>query len=221
MRRRRERECHDRGKSQPTHEDGKVAVGPADVATLWAVGSIRAKRLVLPVLALVLSAVAGGCGGGGGASDDTRSATRWADGFCSAIASWRGSLSSTVASLRSGSLTADAVTSAVNDAGDATKKLGSKLRKLGAPDTKSGQRAKQQVDDLAGRLENEVGTIAAVVKQASGGAGVLTAIAVGSRTLARMRTEVTRTLERLRRLDNGALTNGFLQADACNRLFAA
>jgi len=186
-----------------------------------AVGSITAKRLVLPVLALALSGVAGGCGGGGGSNDDTRSATRWANGFCSAIASWKGSLSSTIGSLQGGALTSNAVTSAVSDASDATKKLGSTLRKLGAPDTKSGQRAKEQVDDLAGRLEHEVGTIAAAVKQASGGAGVLEAIAVGSQTLARMRTEVTRTLERLRRLDNGALTNGFLQADACNRLFGS
>jgi hypothetical protein len=109
----------------------------------------------------------------------------------------------------------------VNGAYDATKKLGSNLRKLGAPDTKSGRRAKQQVDELAAQLENEVGTIATAVKRAYGGAGVLNAIAVGSETLARMRTQVTRTLERLRRLDNGPLTTGFLQARACNRLFGS
>jgi hypothetical protein len=184
-------------------------------------GSIRARHLVLAVLAVALAGVAGGCGGGGGRSDDTRSATRWANGFCSAIAAWKGSLRSAVGSLESGSLTSDAVTSAVNDADHATKKLAARLRRLGAPATDSGRQAKQQVDDLATRLEDEVGTIAAAVRRASGGTGVLEAIAVGSETLARMRTQVTGTLERLKRLDTGPLASGFLQADACNRLLGS
>jgi len=106
----------------------------------------------------------------------------------------------------------------VRSADGATRKLGTSLRKLGAPDTPSGQRAKQIVGTLAGRLEAEVGTIAAAVRKASGAAGVLEAVAAGGATLAKMRTQVTRALDRLQRLDNGPLANGFLDARSCNHL---
>ena len=167
----------------------------------------------------VLAVAVAGCGGGSG--HDTRAATSWANGFCSAVSSWKGSLESTVGSLQNGTFSADAVKSAVNGADDATRTLGRDLRKLGAPDTPSGQRAKQAVDTLAARLQTEVGRIAAAVRNASGAAGVLKAVTVGSSTLAKMRTQVTRTLLRLRRLDNGPLTNGFLQASSCKRLFGS
>src|SRR5581483_224625 len=117
---------------------------------------------LIAVLALVLA----GCGGG--SSDRSSSATSWANGFCSAVSSWTGSLGSTVRSLQAGDLSAASVRSAVRSADGATRKLGTSLRKLGAPDTPSGQRAKQIVGTLAGRLEAEVGTIAAAVRKASG-----------------------------------------------------
>jgi len=170
-------------------------------------------RFVIPLLMFALA----GCGGG--SKSDSRSAASWADGFCSSISAWKGSLSASVGSLQGGTFSADAVKSAVNDADDATTKLGGDLRSLGAPDTASGQRAKQLVGALAAQLETEVGTIAAAVRKASDAPGVLNAVTVGGNTLAKMRTQVTRTLLRLRRLDNGPLTNAFLQAGSCKRLF--
>jgi hypothetical protein len=170
------------------------------------------RLLGLLVVAVLLSAC------GSGSNHDKQSATTWANGVCSAVGAWRGSLSSTVGSLETGAFSGASVKSAVSRVDGATRRLGRSLRRLGAPDTPSGQQAKRQVDALAVRLEGEVGRIVAAVRKTSGAVGVLDAVTVGAGTLGRMRTQVTNTLGRLRRLDGGPLASGFLDASSCSHL---
>ena len=107
-----------------------------------------------------VSLIAAGCGGSSDStSTDASPTSEWADGLCSAINTWTASISSIGDTIKSGDISKDSLTSAVDDAKSATETLTSDLEGLGKPDTEAGQEAKDSIDKLSTDLQAEVKTI--------------------------------------------------------------
>jgi hypothetical protein len=173
-------------------------------------GGISGRSLVVALLA----ALAAGCGGG-----DEDSATEWADGVCSAITSWSGSVTSTTDSLQAGSLTADGLGTSVDEFESATNDFVDELRELGTPETDAGSQAKESLDELAGSIEDSVSQITAAVDDVSGVSGLLNAVSEVSAALSTMSTDVSSTYSELKSLDpGGELEQAFRDADSCDGL---
>jgi ABC-type transporter Mla subunit MlaD len=170
--------------------------------------------LVIGLLAVSLAAGCGGDDGGGGSST-----TEWADGVCSAITTWSESITSTADSLRGGNLTEDELRNAVDDFESATSDFVDDLTGLEAPDTESGEQAKESLDELSANVEQNVSTMKSAVDDASGTSGVLEAISTVSATLSTMGKQLSAMFTELEQLDpGGELERAFSDADSCDEL---
>jgi ABC-type transporter Mla subunit MlaD len=170
--------------------------------------------LVIGLLAVSLATGCGGDDGGGGASS-----TEWADGVCSAITTWSQSITSTAESLRGGNLSEDELRNAVDDFESATSDFVDDLRGLGAPDTESGEQAKESLDELSGNVEENVSRMRSAVDDVSGASGVLEAITTVSATLSTMGQQLSATFTELEQLDaGGELERAFSDTDSCDEL---
>ena len=168
------------------------------------------------VIVAVAALVAAGCGG---SSNDTTPSDTWASGVCSAISTWKTSLTSIETTVKSGGVTKDSLNAGVTQATDATKTLADSLKKLGKPDTQSGQQAKVDIDQLSTELNANVKTIQDAISNASGVSGVLTAVSTASSTLVTMGNEVSTTLTNLQKLDpKGEIEQAFKQSASCKSL---
>jgi len=170
----------------------------------------------LPLVALVL--LAGGCGG----DDDEDSATAWADDVCTAVKEWTGSLSDSLQSVQSvNPLTdpdgaRDTLDSAAEDATDATRSFVDTLKDIGAPDTDSGDEAKQALDELGDSLREGVDELQQDIDDSSNVAGAFSAVA---NTLQTLQNEFVTTFSQLEQLDaQGELEDAFENADSCDSL---
>jgi ABC-type transporter Mla subunit MlaD len=170
--------------------------------------------LVIGLLAVSLAVGCGGDDGGGGSST-----TEWADGVCSAITTWSESITSTADSLRGGNPTEGELRNAVDDFESATSNFVDDLRGLGAPDTESGEQAKESLDELSGNVEENVSRMKSAVDDASGASEVLEAISTVSATLSTMGQQLSATFTELEQLDaGGELERAFSDADSCDEL---
>src|SRR5215475_6357107 len=113
----------------------------------------------LAALLVALALIGAGCG-----KSKPKTPTNWANGFCSALSTWKTSMTSAVDSLQSGNVTKDSVKTATDDAKNATKKLTDDLKKLGRPNTTAGAQAQQTADQLSNQLSDGVDTIQTTVK---------------------------------------------------------
>ena len=171
--------------------------------------------LLLPVLAVAL--LAAGCGG---SDDETSGASDWANSVCSAVSSWKTSVSSSRpgGSIQGGNLSENSLESAVDDVTDATKTLADDLKDAGRPDTADGQKAKGVVDQLAGEIEDGAQKIGDAVDDASGG---LHRGDLDDHRNPRHdgRSEVGAAVDQLEQLDPaGELNDAFSNADECSSL---
>jgi phage-related protein len=167
------------------------------------------------VVALLAAFLASGCGGG----KDENSATAWADDVCSAATTWRDSITSTTDSLSGGNLSENGLTSAVDDIKSATSDFVDDVRGLGAPDTESGEQAKESLDKLADAADENLSTIQSAVDDASGVSGVMQAVTAISTALSTMASQVSSTVAELKQLDaGGELEAAFNDADSCKDL---
>ncbi len=171
----------------------------------------------LLVLGLLAVSLATGCGGDDGGSGS--SATEWADGLCSSITTWTASITSTGESLRGGNLNEDSLKSAVDDLESATNDFVDDLRGLEAPDTESGDQAKESLDQLSDTVEENVSTMRNAVDDASGVSELVEAATAVSGALSAMGTELSATFSELQQLDpGGELEQAFSDADSCDEL---
>jgi hypothetical protein len=172
------------------------------------------RLLLLPVLATAL--LAAGCGG---SDDETSGASDWANSVCSALTTWKTSVSAAVTSVQGGNLSENSLESAVDDVSDATSTLADDLKDAGRPDTDDGQQAKDVVDQLADEVETGVQTIGDALDDASGGTGLLQAITTISGTLATMGDQVRAAVDQLEQLDPaGELNDALKNAEDCSSL---
>jgi hypothetical protein len=178
---------------------------------------LRAHFLAVALVALAI--LAAGCGGGGGGSDETKSTTEWADGVCSAINTWTDSIRTAGQSLSSGNLSKESLKTAASDVQDATKTLKDDLDNLGKPDTDTGDKAKESIDELSSNIGEGVDKIENTVKGASGANEALTAITTVGQTLQTMGNQVKSTVNELEQLDpGGELDQAFKNASSCSSL---
>jgi hypothetical protein len=179
-------------------------------------------------LAVVSAAtlLAAGCGGDDGASGTgTGSATQtasgaedWASSLCQAVTSWNGAITSAGAALQADP-SEESLRSAAEDVQRATETLADDLRGLGAPDTESGEQAREAVDGLATELDQGLDQIQGAADAATDVSGALSAVSVISNTLMTLGDRVRSTVGRLAATDaQGELADAFRQAEACNGL---
>jgi hypothetical protein len=177
------------------------------------------RRFLVPAVVAAAALAAAGCGGSSSSSSDTTPTNQWADSLCSSITTWTSSLSSIVGNLQSGGLTKDSLQTAVDDAKTATDEFTTSLGKLGRPETKSGQKAQDSVNQLSSEIQSDLTTIEDAVNGASGVSGVLNAVTVTKGTLTKAGTQVTDTLTGFQNLDaKGELEAAFKQSGSCKKL---
>lgn len=179
------------------------------------------KRSFLAATVAGAALLAAGCGDSSDSSSstDTSPTTEWADGLCSAITTWTTSITSIVDPIKSGDISEDSLTTAVDDAKSATETLTSDLEGLGTPDTEAGQKAKDTVDKLSTDLKTEVATIESELDGASGIAGYIAVAPAIATSLGKMGTDVTSTITTLQGLDaKGELESAFNDASSCSDL---
>jgi hypothetical protein len=170
----------------------------------------------VPLLALLAGALLAGCGG---SDDETSGASEWASSVCSAATTWTESVSAAAASLQGGNLSENNLENAVDDVTDATKTFADELQDVGQPDTEDGQQAKDALDQLGKDVEDGVQELEDAVDSASGGTGLLDAIAQISSTLATMSRQVTGVVDELEQLDPaGELDDALNNAAECSSL---
>ena len=174
----------------------------------------------MPAVVAAAALAAAGCGGSSSSSgSDTTPTNEWADSLCSSITTWTSSLSSIAGDLQSGGLTKDSLQTAVDNAKTATDDFTTSLGNLGRPDTESGQKAQDSVNQLSSEIQSDLTTIEDAVNGASGVSGVLNAVTVTKSTLSKAGTQVSDTLTGFQDLDaKGELEAAFKQSDSCKKL---
>ena len=98
-------------------------------------------------MALTLAMVAAGCGG---SKSETTPTEKWAGDLCSAVGTWRTSITSIASSVQTNGVTKDSLTNALERAKSDTKKLTDDLKGLGRPNTQAGKEARTMVADVVG-----------------------------------------------------------------------
>ena len=182
-------------------------------------GVLRRLFLFLPVAVAVV--LAAGCGGGGnsGSSTQAMDPSEWANSLCGSIDTWATSIRSAASSLQCGNVTKDSLQNTANGVKDATNTLADDIKGLGKPNTQSGQKAKQDLDQLSDEYKSEVQSMQDEVKNASGAKGTLTAVSKVSSTLVTMGSQLQSTFGQLQKLDaKGELNTAFKNASNCKKL---
>lgn len=176
-------------------------------------------RQAVAFIALVasLALVAAGCGG----SDESSTASstvEWADGLCTAITSWKDELEQIGAQFTDlSSLSQQGLDEAANDVRKANETLVDDLESLGAPDTESGQEAKNAIDGLATTVEADLSEIEDTVDGISGITGIPAAAVTISSALSSMASASSSTIQTIEDADvKGELQDAFEQADSCS-----
>jgi uncharacterized protein YoxC len=169
------------------------------------------------VVSLVAVSLAAGCGGDDDGSSGT-STSEWADGLCTAINDWTGSLTEATDSLRE-SPSVDGLKSAVDDLQAATGTFVDEVKGLGTPDTESGEQAKDAIDQLADDVDGEVDEMKSAADDVSSLSGVPEALSTISGSLASIGQQVSSALSDVGQVDpGGELQDAFEQSDACQDL---
>lgn len=172
-----------------------------------------ARLLVAGCLAVALLAGCGGDDDGGGGS----SATDWADGLCSAITEWTESVQTTSDSLKAGNLSEDSLRDAAEDIKSATEEFVDDVRGLGAPETDSGEEAKEELDQLADSVDENVKDIEDAVDGDGGSLGAT--VGAVTEALSAMGQQLAATFTALEGLDpGGELEDAFRDAESCDEL---
>jgi hypothetical protein len=175
--------------------------------------------VALAGLVVSMAVVAVGCGG----DDESASATgtaEWAEGFCGAITTWSNALEEATDDLRSlDSLSRDNFEQAADDIRAATETFGDDLRDLGAPDTESGDDARQAVDDFAETLDDDTADIESAVDDVSGITEIPAAVTDITAALSSMNAAFSSMLATIREGDAAdELETALEDADACSDL---
>ena len=163
---------------------------------------------------LAFALLAAGCGSSKSAQTTTTSSTvDWANGVCSAVTTYKNSLTSTATTLV-GNPSKSGLQDAVDQAKSATDTFISTTKNLGKPDTNAGQQAKSTLDTLSSQLDANVTTI-----QSATGSGLLAGISKATGALATAQTQITTAFDQLKGLDaKGELGDAFSQASSCSSL---
>jgi hypothetical protein len=173
---------------------------------------VISRRVSLAALLASLAVLAAGCG----KSSKPPTPADWANGVCSALTTWKTSITSAVDSVKSGNVSKDSVKSAADDAKNATNKLTDDLKKLGKPNTAAGAQAQQTVDQLSTQVSDGVDTIETSVKNISSVSSALDAVTTVNSTLKTLGDDISTAFKTLSGLQPGSeLQKAFQSAPDC------
>lgn len=181
-------------------------------------------KLLVATGVAALAVAAAGCGGSDNASDTTTTeatpAAEWADGFCTAISTWKTDVTSVKDEFTDlSSFSEDSLKSATDDIQTATDQLVENLKSIGAPDTESGQEVKDSIDELASTLDTQLADIQTSVDDASGLTALPGAIQDVLSSLSAMSTAFSSTLSTIGDADvQGELKDALEASPACDDL---
>jgi len=151
--------------------------------------------LATAIASLALALVAAGCGGSD-ESSSTSPTEEWASSFCTAVTTWKDSLTSVTEQFSSpSSLTSEALTDAANDAKSSTETLVDDLKGLGAPDTEGGEAVRTSIDELSSTVESEVAKIESAAEGVSGLAELPSAITSITTSISAMSSALSSTVQ--------------------------
>lgn len=176
--------------------------------------ALRPALAMLVLLGALL--VAAGCGGS--SSSSSESPDQWASGFCSSVTTWKDSVKSAGNELKSNP-SKDSLSTTVDDIKSASDTLVSDLKDLGKPNTKQGQDAKDEVDQLSSELNDDVDQMKGDVKNVSGVRDVPTAVQSVRTTLSTMKNQVNSAVTKLGQANpDGELKQAFQDSSDCDSL---
>jgi hypothetical protein len=177
-------------------------------------------RLLVAAAVAVLAGAAAGCGGGDESSSTTEAtpASQWADGFCTAVATWTDALTGATDQFTDLSSFSEAgLQSAADDVTSATETLVEDLKGLGAPDTESGEEVKASIDELSSTVETELDAIQTTVADTSGITELPGAAQEIASALSAMSSAFSSTLSQLEDADvQGELKDALESSSACD-----
>jgi len=163
------------------------------------------RKLLVAISVAALAISAAGCGGSDESSSETTEpapASEWADGFCTAITTWTGALTSVKDQFTDlSSFSEEGLQTAADDVKTATDTLVEDLKGLGAPDTESGEEVKSSLDELSTTLETELDAIQTTADETSGITEVPGAAQDIASALAAMSTAFSSTLSTIESAD--------------------
>jgi methyl-accepting chemotaxis protein len=169
------------------------------------------------MLVALAVALAAGCGG-----DDENAAEAWADSVCSSIGDWRTDVDENIQELSEnpGAISADSLRAAADESLESTQSLVDELRGLGAPDTESGEQAREELEQLLESLEERVERVREAAEAADEGvAEIVAVIASVSNEVQGAADDARETLNELREIDPGGdLEQAFQDTDSCESL---
>jgi hypothetical protein len=178
---------------------------------------MRTRRILATVVLGSVLALAAGCGG-----DDEASAEGWADDVCGSVGDWRAEIESIVQGLVSADTSVDDVQSGVEAGVEATQELRDELADLDAPETESGEEAKQAIDSFADDVAAAADDVRAQVEALPEGQSpteLLSSLAAIAESLESLRTDAEQTLDEIRDIDPGSeLEQGVDSAESCDEL---
>jgi hypothetical protein len=171
-------------------------------------------RTLGAAVVVAVALLAAGCGSSKSAGTTTTSSTvEWANSVCSAVATYKGSLTDATKSL-TGNISKSGLQDAADQVKSATDTFVSTTKSLGKPDTEAGKQAKTTLDTLSSQLDADVSAV-----QSATGSGVLAAVSSISATLVTAQKQITTAFDQLQGLDaKGELSDAFSQASACSSL---
>jgi polyhydroxyalkanoate synthesis regulator phasin len=174
-------------------------------------------RLLVPLAALLLlPAVLAGCG----SSDNSSAEATWAQGFCSALGTWKTSVETagkTLADVKN--LSKTTAEQSVTDISDANAKLVDDLNALGKPPGSAAPEAKATLQDLGTQLKHSADQVKAAMKGVTSPQDLLTAVSAMATTASATATAVSETITKLESLDaSDKWKQAFDDSDACTSL---
>jgi methyl-accepting chemotaxis protein len=165
--------------------------------------------VVLGVGALAVT----GCGG----DDEVSASTRWAGDLCTAVDTWRTSMTSTANEL-SGNPTREGLENAADDVKGATQTLVDTVQGLGNPDTESGEQAQEAIEALSTSIESDLETITEAVDGVTDVRSALQAATTVSATVSKITSDISDSLNDIEALGevDDELQDSFAEAESCD-----
>jgi hypothetical protein len=108
----------------------------------WFIAAIAVGLIAIVIAAIAMRAT----------DDSPETTTEWADGVCTSLADWRGSIAA-LADVGGEPLTAESLRDRLDDAESATTQLVTDLHELGRPNVVDGDEVEEALDDATAGLE--------------------------------------------------------------------
>ena len=170
------------------------------------------------VLGAALASVTAGCGGGQSAEEE------WAANVCADVANWQSQIKTATSTISDAlqspsSGMVSTISTQVQSAINATRKLGTNLKGDKPPSTDEGEQAKQQIDALATQLQSTAAEAKQAVESVPEGASLseaaqaLSSLGGELRSLAQQVSSTFSSIEG----SSSKLKEGFDNADSCKQ----